>query len=427
MIVFCDAGGDFGFFARFITDFMRIANPTTLWFKSSLVLAGYLGHSLILSHYGIIIGMKIRENVPILELTTMRLGGKARYVVEVFDLADLKEAYEFARRGGGDSAGGDEKHEALPTFILGEGANTIGRDEGFNGVIILNRIRGIEVVEETSDDVLVRASGGENWDKFVEFCCERGYSGIECLSAIPGTVGAAPVQNIGAYGQEISQTIDSVSAYDTISGEMIIIGRDEMKMSYRSTIFNTGKDAGRYFITSVTLRLENDENLEPPFYNSLQKYLDENKISDYSPLSLYKAVAAVRAAKLPDPAEEASAGSFFKNVYLSDEEAAAAREKGLKVYDKPDGRHMINTGWLIEQAGLKGREFYGFRVSEKAALILINEKWSSGENTGSGKSMSGGKAGNTYANLEKARAEIAKAVFDKFGYKIEQEPMEIGA
>ena len=341
--------------------------------------------------------MKIRENVPISGLTTMRLGGKARYVVEVFELADVREAYEFARE------------KELPTFILGGGANTIGRDEGFDGVIILNRIRGMEVIDETSDDVLVQAGGGENWDEFVRFCVERGYSGIECLAAIPGTVGAAPVQNIGAYGQEISQTIDSVAAYDTETHEMVIIGRDEMKMSYRSTIFNTGKDAGRYFITSVTLRLENDGWLEPPFYASLQKYLDENKISDYSPLSLYKAVAAVRAAKLPDPMIEASAGSFFKNVYLSDEEAVAARDKGLKVYDKPDGRHMINTGWLIEQAGLKGREFYGFRVSEKAALILINESASS------------------YADLEKARAEIMKAVFDKFGFKIEQEPEEIVA
>lgn len=339
--------------------------------------------------------MKKHENVPISKLTTMRLGGRARYVFEVTNLAELGKAYEFARE------------KKLPVYPLGDGANTIGRDEGFDGVLILNRMRGIEVVEETSDDVLVRAMGGENWDEFVDFCCERGYSGIECLAGIPGTVGAAPVQNIGAYGQEIAQTIDSVLAYDTLKHDMVILGRDEMKMSYRSTIFNTGADAGRYFITAVNFRLENDEFLEEPFYASLQKYLDENGISDYSPLSLAKAVRVVRSAKLPDPKVEASAGSFFKNVYLDDAEAEAARERGLKVYDKPDGRHMINSGWLIEQAGLKGVEFFGFRVSEKAALILINESASS------------------YADLARARAAIVDTVYKKFGFRLEQEPNEI--
>lgn len=342
-------------------------------------------------------GMKMRENVLISKLTTMRLGGRARYVAEVTNLPELKEAYDFSRE------------RKLPVFVLGDGANTIGRDEGFDGVLILNRMRGIEVVEETSDDVLVRAMGGENWDEFVEFCSERGYSGIECLAAIPGTVGAAPVQNIGAYGQEIAQTIDHVEAYDSREDEMVVIGRDEMKMSYRSTVFNTGADAGRYFITAVTFRLENDGWMEPPFYASLQKYLDENGISDYSPSSLARAVRAVRAAKLPDPAREASAGSFFKNVYLSDDEAELARERGLKVYDKSDGRHMINAGYLIEQAGLKGARLHGFYVSDKAALILINESASS------------------YADLAAARAKIVDTVFQKFGYKLEQEPVEIGA
>lgn len=342
--------------------------------------------------------MKLRENVLISELTTMRLGGEARYVAEVSSLADVKEAYEFAR---------DEK---LPVFILGSGSNTIGRDEGFPGLLILNRLTGMEVVEETSDDVLVRAVGGEIWDDFVGFCVERGYSGIEAMSAIPGTVGAAPVQNIGAYGQEIAQTIDNVEAYDTKTGEMVILGRDEMKMNYRSTIFNTGADAGRYFITAVTLRLENDEHLEPPFYTSLQKYLDEHQISDYSPSTIRAAVSAIRAEKLPDPAVEASAGSFFKNIHLPDEEAQTAREKGLEIFDKPNGTHVLNAGWLIEEAGLKGRELPGgFHISDKAALILINDN------------------AKSYEDLEAARAEIIRTVFDKFGFSLEQEPVELVA
>lgn len=318
-------------------------------------------------------------------------------MVEVETLADVREAYKFAEEKG------------LPTFILGGGANTIGRDEGFSGVVIVNRLRGMEVVEETADDVIVRAMGGESWDEFVRFTTERGYSGIEALAAIPGTVGAAPVQNIGAYGQEIAQTIDSVSAYDAVSDELVVFGRDEMELGYRRSIFNHGVLAGRYFITSVTVKLDNEGMLEPPFYRSLQDYLDAHGISDYSPESIRVAVTAVRAVKLPDPAVEASAGSFFKNVYLDAEGAEEARAKGLRVYEKGEGKFMINSGALIEKAGLSGREFSGFRVCPTAALVLINE------------------SAKSYAELAAARKKIVETVFEKFGYRLEQEPVEIKA
>ena len=345
--------------------------------------------------FGIIYMMKIHENVLISKLTTMRLGGKARYVVELSELSDIPEAYKFAR----------EKN--LPTWIMGDGANTIGRDEGFDGVIILNRLRGIEVLSQTADEAVVRAMAGENWDDFVEFCVSRGFSGIELLSKIPGTVGAAPVQNIGAYGQDIAHVIESVEAYDTKSDELVVIGKEDMKMDYRSTIFNNGPDAGRYLIVAVTLVLENEATLEPPFYTSLQKYVEEHNITDFSPVVIREAVSAIRAAKLPDPAVEASAGSFFKNIYLSDEEAADAEARGIKVWTKPDGRKMINSGYLIQEAGLSGKEFHGFKVSDKAALILINE------------------SATSYADLDVARKEIRKVVFDKYGFDLEQEPVEL--
>lgn len=340
--------------------------------------------------------MIIRENVLISELTTMRLGGAARYVIEINELSDIPEAYQFA------------KEKNLPVWVMGGGANTIGKDTGFDGVILLNKLRGVEILSQTADEVVIRAMGGENWDDLVEFACERGYSGIEALSKIPGTVGAAPVQNIGAYGQELSQVIESVEAYDSRKNELVVIGKEDMKMSYRSTIFNTGKDAGRYFIVAVTLVLENEPTLEPPFYNSLQKYLDEHNIVDYSPAAIRKAVSAVRGAKLPDPAVEASAGSFFKNIYLNDEQAEDAESRGIRVWEKPGGKKMINSGYLIEQAGLLGKIFHGFRISDKAALILINE------------------SAKSYSDLNAARKEIRKIVFDKYGFKLEQEPVEIG-
>ncbi|MBR5621058.1 UDP-N-acetylmuramate dehydrogenase [Candidatus Saccharibacteria bacterium] len=339
--------------------------------------------------------MKIQENIPISKLTTMRLGGDAKYVVEINELSDIPEAYKFA------------KEKNLPVWIMGGGANTIGRDEGFDGVILLNCLHGIEIISQTADEVVIRAMGGEIWDDLVEYASERGYSGIEAMSKIPGTVGAAPVQNIGAYGQDASQVLESVEAYDSETGELVVIGKEDMKMSYRSTIFNTGKDAGRYFIAAITIVLENEATLEPPFYTSLQKYIEEHSITDFTPATIRECVSEIRANKLPDPAVEASAGSFFKNIYLDDEQAAEAEARGIKVWTKPNGSKMINSGYLIEEAGLKGKEFHGFKVSDKAALILINE------------------SAKSYADLEAARAEIRKIVFDKFGFELEQEPVEI--
>lgn len=331
--------------------------------------------------------MKIRENVRIAELTTMRLGGEARYVVDVETPEDVGEAYEFANEKG------------LPVYVLGEGSNVIGRDEGFDGVILVDRLTGIEDLGEGR----FRGFGGEVFDDFVAYGVERGWSGMEAMSGVPGTLGAAPVQNVGAYGQEMADVLESVEAYDTRDGTIVKITTDEMGLGYRKSIFNTGPEARRYFITAVTVRLRRG-HMEQPFYTSLQDYIDKHGVMDFSPVSVRQMVRAVRTMKLPDPAVEASAGSFFKNVYLGPEEAEAAKERGVPVWG--DGK--VPAGWLIEAAGLKGKEFYGFRVSDKAALILINEH------------------GGSYANLKKAREEIVRAVYDKFGYRLEQEPVEIG-
>ena len=331
--------------------------------------------------------MKIAENVLISELTTMRLGGAARFVIDVENLEDVREAYAFA------------KEKGLPVFVLGGGSNVIGRDEGFDGVLLVNGLRG------TSDvgDGEFKGYGGEVFDDFVALTVERGYSGMEAMSAIPGSLGAAPVQNVGAYGQEMSEVLMVVEAYDSREDAVVKFTTPEMKLGYRRSIFNYGPDAGRYFIIAVTVKLSR-EMLAPPFYNSLQRYVDERGVTDFSPASIRRAVMEIRADKLPNPAEVASAGSFFKNVYLNDAEAKQAEARGILVW--PGGK--VPSGWLIEHAGLKGREFYGFRVSEKAALILINENATS------------------YADLQKARQAICDAVFEKFELRLEQEPVEIG-
>ncbi len=371
--------------------------------------------------------LKIEENVPIRNLVTMRIGGPARFVITVTSKEEIPEAYQFA------------KEHNLPVCVLGGGANTFAKDEGFNGVIILDRIMGISEVErpeverpesgessegessegessEGGDIAYFKAYGGEQWDDLVTYVSERGYSGIEAMAGIPGTAGAAPVQNIGAYGQEVTQVIVSVDAYDTKTGEFVVIPASEMKMSYRKSIFNSGKNVGRYFIYATTVRVKKGQ-LNPPFYRSLQAYVDEHHETDFSPLNIARMVKEVRNSKLPDPEKIASAGSFFKNVYLTDEEADEAEARGIQVWrnakevgpDSPEKRtNLVNSGWLLEEAGLKGKVFHGMKVSEKAALILINE------------------SARTYADLTAAREEIANIVFEKFGFRIEQEPDEIG-
>lgn len=355
--------------------------------------------------------LKIEENVMIKDLVTMRIGGPARFVITVTEKEDIPEAYKFA------------KEHNLPVWILGGGANTFSKDEGFEGVIILDRIMGISQVEtpegeeEKEGVAYFKAYGGEQWDDLVTFVSERGYSGVEAMAGIPGTAGAAPVQNIGAYGQEVTQVIVSVEAYDTKLKKFVIVPASEMKMSYRKSIFNSGENVGRYFIYSTTVRVKKGQ-LNPPFYRSLQAYVDEHGETDFSPLNIARMVKEVRNSKLPDPEKIASAGSFFKNVYLTDEEADEAETRGIQVWrnakevgpDSPEKRtNLVNSGWLIEEAGLKGKVFHGMKVSDKAALILINE------------------SAKSYADLAAAREEIAKIIFEKFGFKIEQEPDEIEA
>ena len=355
--------------------------------------------------------LKIEENVMIKNLVTMRIGGPAKFVITVTAKEDISEAYKFA------------KERNLPVWVLGGGANTFSKDAGFEGVIILDRIMGISQIETPADEeekegvAYFKAYGGEQWDDLVTFVSERGYSGIEAMAGIPGTAGAAPVQNIGAYGQEVTQVIVSVEAYDTKLEKFVVVPASDMKMSYRKSIFNSGENVGRYFIYSTTVRVEKGQ-LNPPFYRSLQAYVDEHGETDFSPLNIARMVKEVRNSKLPDPEKIASAGSFFKNVYLTDEEADEAEARGIQVWrnakevgpDSPEKRtNLVNSGWLIEEAGLKGKVFHGMKVSDKAALILINE------------------SAESYADLAAAREEIAKIVFDKFGFKIEQEPDEIEA
>ena len=332
--------------------------------------------------------MIIRENVPLSELTTMRLGGPAKYVIDIETRDDIAPAFDFAI----------EKN--LPFYILGGGANTIARDTGFAGVIIRNTMTGIE----SGPAQVITAMGGTEWDAVVAYTTKQGLTGIEALSKIPGTAGAAPVQNIGAYGQELADTFLSAEVYDIKEKSFKTLEKPDFGFSYRRSILNSTYK-GRYFVISITLELT-PGTMPRPFYNSIERYIDEYHCTDFSPAGIRNIVSTIRSDKLPDPAEKASAGSFFKNIYLTEDEAKVAEEKDIPVYHGHDGL-KINSGWLIEQCGLKGKLLHGIRVCDAAALVLINESAAS------------------YNDLAAARTEIIKAVHDKFGYQLEQEPNEI--
>lgn len=339
--------------------------------------------------------MDVHTAISLKGYTTMRLGGDARFMAQVTTPQEVQEIYQKASQ------------QNLPIFILGGGSNVIAHDEGFDGIVVLNRIMGFDVISDERPTAIIKIGAGEVWDSVVKRTVEMGLSGIEALSAIPGTAGAAPVQNIGAYGQELSDTLVSVEAYDSVTDQMVILSADQCQLSYRHSIFR-GDLAGRYCITSITLKLYYAQPT-PPFYAALQNYLDENHINTYTPQIIRDAVMAIRADKLPDPKERPNTGSFFKNAIVETWQFDNLKKDfpNMPSYDMPGNNHKIPTGWLIEQAGLKGQLLHGMRVHDKNALVLINESASS------------------HADLVAARSEIIQKVYDKFHIQIEQEPLEL--
>jgi UDP-N-acetylmuramate dehydrogenase len=292
-------------------------------------------------------------------------------------------------------------------FILGGGSNVIVRDDGYNGIVVRNRIPGFEVIADEPGTTTLKIGAGENWDEVVRRTVELNLTGIEAMSAIPGTAGAAPVQNVGAYGQEIAETLQSLEAYDITEDRFVTLQNADCGFSYRHSIFR-GDAAGRYVITSVTLKLYKSTP-QPPFYKAVQDYLDAHNITIFTPQIIRDAVIAIRADKLPDPSVTPNTGSFFKNAIIEDWQLADLKKNypDVPTYDMPGGRVKVPTGWLIEQTGLKGKTLHGMRVHDKNALVLINES-----------------AAN-YADLAAARDEITGAVRDQFRIAIVQEPLEL--
>lgn len=339
--------------------------------------------------------MDVMTNISLKQYTTMKLGGEARYMATADSASDVVSLYRNARK------------ENLPIFVLGGGSNVITHDEVFEGIVLLNKIKGFEIISETDETTDVKIGAGEVWDEVVEKAIGLGLQGIEAMSGIPGTAGAAPVQNVGAYGQEIADTLISLEAYDSKTDTIVTISADECDFSYRNSIFRD-KEKGRYCILNITLRLNKAEP-KPPYYASLQKYIDENDIREVNLSVIRVAVLNIRSEKLPDPAELPSAGSFFKNALVEKWKLEELQKEYSDIpnYAMSNGRYKIPTGWLIDKAGLRGYRSHGMRVYEKNALVLVND------------------SATGYDDLATIREEIVQIVFDKFGIKIEQEPLEL--
>ena len=293
-----------------------------------------------------------------------------------------------------------------PIFILGGGSNLLFVSD-FHGTIIHPAIEGISVEEEKSDYVTVSAGVGVKWDAFVEWAVSHGYGGIENLSLIPGLVGAAPVQNIGAYGAEVSDTVEKVRGISLEDGTVREFGNKECVFGYRDSIFKR-ELKGKYLITRVFFKLTK----RPIFrieYGSLKQ--EAEKLGPLSLKTIRAAVINIRRNKLPDPAVIGNAGSFFKNPVASREKSGRLRDRfpEMPSYDDPSGGKKLSAGWMIEQCGWKGKRIGNAGVHDKQALVLVNH----------------GKANGK--EIYELSERIRESVLERFGIDMEREVEIIGS
>ena len=336
--------------------------------------------------------MQIIQNVSLANYSTMRLGGTAAYACEITNKNDLLQALKWA----------DEN--LLPVKVIGGGSNIIWRDQGFNGLLIINAVKRFELYDEDELSTYLTAGAGEVWDSVVDRSVQANLSGIEALSLVPGTAGATPIQNVGAYGQDISQTLTTIEAYDTEIKDFITIPGYDCGFGYRSSRFKS-TDKDRFIIMAITLHLIRSAPL-PPFYPAVSSYLAEHKLTA-SPASIRQAVIDIRNAKLPDPRAVANCGSFFANPVINkDDYTQLDADHGPIPHWEVENGVKLSAAWLIEQAGFK--DFHdpttGMATWYNQPLVLVNE------------------SAKTTADLLTFKQAIEETVVSKFGIRLTQEP-----
>ena len=347
--------------------------------------------------------MLVRENVPLAPMTTLGVGGPARFFAEAGSAAEVRQVvHQAAERG-------------LPLFVLGGGSNLVVSDAGWPGLVLRIRITGMEERDE-GEKISFEVGAGEEWDSFVARAVARNCAGIECLSGIPGSVGGTPVQNVGAYGQEVSETIESVQALDLKDGQLRELCNPACGFAYRTSLFNTS-ERGRYIILRVSYALTRggQPRIE---YADLKKYFNgRSRLPSLA--EVRDAVRHIRAGKamliVPGDEDCRSAGSFFKNPVLTAQQhqqlCGRAEAMGLHVPSYPalSAQHKVSAAWLVEHSGLaKGYTRGRVGISRKHALAIVN------------------RGGATAAEVIALKNEIQQRVADTFNIQLLPEPVFIG-
>lgn len=334
--------------------------------------------------------MKIQKNISLKAYNTFGIDVRASEFVEIHTVDDMQEIIR-------------EGHLSNKDFlILGGGSNILFTDD-YNGLLIRNGIQGIDVRGLDYDRVLLKAGAGVVWDELVHYCMERGFGGIENLVMIPGSVGASPIQNIGAYGLELKDTFHSLEAIDVETAEIRTFLKEECAFGYRDSIFKK-ELKGKYIIVSVSLVLSRDHKPDVS-YGAIRDELENMGVSDPGIMDVGEAVSAIRQKKLPDPDEIGNSGSFFKNPLIQEEKFIEIRNRypDMPSYKDEGGMVKIPAGWMIEHCGWKGKTLGNAGVHEQQALVLINN----GEATGK--------------EVLRLARRIKASVFDEFGIDLEIE------
>lgn len=334
--------------------------------------------------------LNIQKNVSLAKYTTLKIGAAAEFFAVIESRDDLQEAISWAKKN------------KRPIFVLGGGSNLLV-SKRFKGLVLKNEIKGIQISSETKDETWLTGNSGEIWSSFVDYAVKHKLYGLENLYLIYGTVGAAPVQNIGAYGAELKDVFDSLVAIDLKTGREKTFSLKDCRFGYRDSVFKN-KLKGRYFIYSVTVRLSKRSAWRLD-YGSIKEELKKQKVRKPNLPAVIRAIQTIRNSKLPNPFVLPNAGSFFKNTEITKSQFKKLQTLYPDIPSFPalQGRVKIPTGWLIEQTGFRGRKIGPVAMYEKQALILVNY---------------GGAQAKDVLKLVKA---IKMAVKKKFGLEIEEE------
>ena len=333
--------------------------------------------------------MLIEENKSLKQYTTFGCNEIGRYFSIIKTTDSLMEAMAWC------------KEKQLPFLVIGTGSNILFT-KAFEGLIIKMEINGIKKTNETATAIFLNVGAGENWHHFVSYCVQKGWGGIENLSLIPGTVGASPIQNIGAYGVEVQETIQSVTAYDTSTHSWITLSNQECAFGYRDSLFK--KEKNRYIITNVQFVLKKQPQLRIE-YGSIKEILHEKGVKNPSLADLSNAIIKIRTSKLPDPTKLGNAGSFFKNPTLSKTNFEKLKLKfpELIAYPISDDTYKLAAGWLIEYCGWKGVTKGNVGCFDKQSLVIVNYGQASGK------------------EIYDFSEEIIQSVLSKFDVELERE------